>query len=124
MKANINAGRFSRNLIISAAASIEIPQQSINELNVFPVPDGDTGTNMSMTIHSAVADLKKAEAHLEKAALCLRHLCRGAGGNSGVIHKAPAVPRHSKAERGTECATRPVGQRPPGGRGRHPTKRS
>ena len=58
MRQTINGADFRR-LIISAAASIEIHKQSINELNVFPVPDGDTGTNMSMTIQSAVTDLKK-----------------------------------------------------------------
>lgn len=47
-------------MILSAAASIEIHKQQINELNVFPVPDGDTGTNMSMTLNAAAADLRKA----------------------------------------------------------------
>ena len=54
MRQTINGADFRR-LIISAAASIEIHKQSINELNVFPVPDGDTGTNMSMTLNAAVA---------------------------------------------------------------------
>ena len=86
MRQTINGADFRR-LIISAAASIEIHKQSINELNVFPVPDGDTGTNMSMTIHSAVADLKKAEdPTLEKAAsIAASAMLRGARGNSGVI---------------------------------------
>ena len=48
-------------MIISAAASIEIHKQKLNDLNVFPVPDGDTGTNMSMTINAASADLRKVE---------------------------------------------------------------
>ena len=56
----ITGGAFRR-MIISAAAAVENNKQPINELNVFPVPDGDTGTNMSMTINSASADLKKAE---------------------------------------------------------------
>ena len=56
-------------MIISAAASIEINKQALNELNVFPVPDGDTGTNMAMTINAAAADLRKTEdPTLEKAA--------------------------------------------------------
>ena len=86
MRQTINGADFRR-LIISAAASIEIHKQSINELNVFPVPDGDTGTNMSMTIQSAVTDLKKAEdPTLEKAAsIAASALLRGARGNSGVI---------------------------------------
>ena len=60
MKQMIN-GADLRRMIISAAASIEIHKQQLNELNVFPVPDGDTGTNMSMTINAAAADLRKVE---------------------------------------------------------------
>ena len=60
MKQTIN-GADLRRMIISAAAAIEINKQALNELNVFPVPDGDTGTNMSMTINAAAADLRKAE---------------------------------------------------------------
>ena len=60
MRQTINGAELRR-MIISAAASIEIHKQALNELNVFPVPDGDTGTNMSMTINSAAADLRKAE---------------------------------------------------------------
>ena len=82
----INGADFRR-LIISAAASIEINKQKLNELNVFPVPDGDTGTNMSMTINAAAADLRKAEdPNLEKAsAITASAMLRGARGNSGVI---------------------------------------
>ena len=74
-------------MIISAAASIEINKVKINELNVFPVPDGDTGTNMSMTLNAAAADLRKAdEPTLGKAAsITAKALLRGARGNSGVI---------------------------------------
>ena len=60
MKQIIN-GSDLRRMIISAAAAIEINKQALNELNVFPVPDGDTGTNMSMTINAAAADLRKTE---------------------------------------------------------------
>ena len=61
--------------------------QQLNELNVFPVPDGDTGTNMSMTINTAAADLRKLEnPTLEKAsATTASATLRGARGNSGVI---------------------------------------
>ena len=52
MRQTINGADFRR-LVISAAAAIEINKQKLNELNVFPVPDGDTGTNMSMTISEA-----------------------------------------------------------------------
>lgn len=74
-------------MIFSAAASIEINKQQINELNVFPVPDGDTGTNMSMTLNAAAADLRKVNAPtLTKAAdMTASAMLRGARGNSGVI---------------------------------------
>ena len=86
MRQTINGADFRR-LIISAAASVEIHKQQLNELNVFPVPDGDTGTNMSMTINAAAADLRKAEdPELEKAAaITASAMLRGARGNSGVI---------------------------------------
>ena len=74
-------------MILSAAASIEIHKQQINELNVFPVPDGDTGTNMSMTLSAASTELRKADGiTLTKAAdKTASALLRGARGNSGVI---------------------------------------
>ena len=80
-------GAAFRRMVINAAAAVEINKQKINELNVFPVPDGDTGTNMSMTLNNAVADLKRAEdPTLTKAAdLTASALLRGARGNSGVI---------------------------------------
>ncbi len=86
MRQTIN-GADLRRMIISAAASIEIHKQKLNDLNVFPVPDGDTGTNMSMTINAAAADLRKAEdPSLEKAAsIAASAMLRGARGNSGVI---------------------------------------
>ena len=86
MRQTINGADFRR-LMISAAASIEIHRQKLNELNVFPVPDGDTGTNMSMTINAAAADLRKIEdPSLEKAAATAASaMLRGARGNSGVI---------------------------------------
>lgn len=86
MRQTIN-GADLRRLIINAAASIEANKQALNELNVFPVPDGDTGTNMSMTINAAAADLRKAEdPSLEKAAaVAASAMLRGARGNSGVI---------------------------------------
>lgn len=86
MRQTIN-GADLRRMIISAAASIEINKQALNELNVFPVPDGDTGTNMSMTINSAAADLRKAEDPELYAAskIAASAMLRGARGNSGVI---------------------------------------
>ena len=80
-------GADLRRMIISAAANIEIHKQQLNDLNVFPVPDGDTGTNMSMTINAAAADLRKTEdPNLDKAAkTAASAMLRGARGNSGVI---------------------------------------
>ena len=74
-------------MVINAAAAIESHSQEINELNVFPVPDGDTGTNMSMTLTNAAKELSGKEppmlgAAAEKAASAM---LRGARGNSGVI---------------------------------------
>ena len=86
MRQTINGADFRR-LVISAAAAIEINKQQLNELNVFPVPDGDTGTNMSMTINAAVGDLRKLEdPTLEQAGKAAASaMLRGARGNSGVI---------------------------------------
>ena len=86
MRQTINGSDFRR-LLISAAASIEWNKQALNDLNVFPVPDGDTGTNMSMTINAAAADLRKMDdPSLEKAAAATASaMLRGARGNSGVI---------------------------------------
>ena len=86
MRQTINGAAF-RQMMMNAAASIELHKQPINELNVFPVPDGDTGTNMSMTLNAAAADLKKTEdPTLEKAsAVTASAMLRGARGNSGVI---------------------------------------
>jgi len=86
LKQTIN-GADLRRMIISAAAAIEINKQPLNELNVFPVPDGDTGTNMSMTINAAAADLRKTEdPSLDQAAkVAASAMLRGARGNSGVI---------------------------------------
>ena len=80
-------GSELRRMILSAAASIEIHKQDLNELNVFPVPDGDTGTNMSMTIHAAANDLRSMEgADLYAVAkTAASATLRGARGNSGVI---------------------------------------
>ena len=80
-------GAAYRRMLLSAAASIERNQEAINELNVFPVPDGDTGTNMSMTLNTAAQDLRRVEhPTLTKAAdIAASAMLRGARGNSGVI---------------------------------------
>ena len=86
MRQTLDGAAFRR-MVISAAAAIEINKKHINELNVFPVPDGDTGTNMSMTLNNAVADLKRAEdpTLTQAADITASALLRGARGNSGVI---------------------------------------
>ena len=86
MRQTFDGAAFGR-MICSAAASIELKKQKINELNVFPVPDGDTGTNMSMTLGAAATELRRKPAvTLTKAAdVAASALLRGARGNSGVI---------------------------------------
>ena len=80
-------GALFKQMVLHGAAAITAQKQAINDLNVFPVPDGDTGTNMSMTIGTAVTELRKsAPATLTQAAdLTASALLRGARGNSGVI---------------------------------------
>ncbi|MCL1806610.1 MAG: DAK2 domain-containing protein [Oscillospiraceae bacterium] len=73
-------------MFTSAAAAIEASRQPVNELNVFPVPDGDTGTNMSLTMSAAAAGIDKAETHIGVLSDAVAQgLLRGARGNSGVI---------------------------------------
>ena len=81
------SGAELKRMILSAAASIEIHKQDLNELNVFPVPDGDTGTNMSMTIHAAANDLRGVDGSelYAVAKTAASATLRGARGNSGVI---------------------------------------
>ena len=80
-------GALFQRMVIHASASINAQKQGINELNVFPVPDGDTGTNMSLTIGTAAAEARKKPAQdIGKAAsINASALLRGARGNSGVI---------------------------------------
>ena len=86
MTQTIDAAAFQQ-MVIHAAASINAEKQQINDLNVFPVPDGDTGTNMSLTIGAAAVELKKNQyATVGLAAKAAASaLLRGARGNSGVI---------------------------------------
>ncbi len=86
MKENITAAEF-RCMVISASAAISNNKQHLNELNVFPVPDGDTGTNMSLTAGAAAAALSANDAETvgESAQIAASALLRGARGNSGVI---------------------------------------
>ena len=81
-------GAVFRDMVLCAYDALSANEQTINELNVFPVPDGDTGTNMCLTMSSAAADLRKNGASPTLTATADRvasALLRGARGNSGVI---------------------------------------
>ena len=82
----IDAAAF-KEMILCANAALHANVQAINDLNVFPVPDGDTGTNMALTMDKAATELKKKEFDtIAAAADCVASaLLRGARGNSGVI---------------------------------------
>ena len=86
MKDYIDAAAF-KEMILCADAALHANIQQINELNVFPVPDGDTGTNMCLTLNNAANELRKRSfTSIDKAADCVSSgLLRGARGNSGVI---------------------------------------
>ena len=86
MKEYIDAAAF-KEMILCADAALHANIQQINELNVFPVPDGDTGTNMCLTLNNAANELRKKNfTAIDKAADCVASaLLRGARGNSGVI---------------------------------------
>ncbi len=81
------SGSAFKQMVLFGAACITAQKQPINDLNVFPVPDGDTGTNMSLTIQTAAAELRKSEPATvgEAAKITASALLRGARGNSGVI---------------------------------------
>ncbi len=80
-------GAALRDMILCAYDALEANEQAINELNVFPVPDGDTGTNMRLTLGSAATELRQKQASTvtDTAARTASALLRGARGNSGVI---------------------------------------
>ena len=80
-------GNILRDAIISAANNISNKQKQVDDLNVFPVPDGDTGTNMSMTLSNAARELSRVEGEGagKIASITASALLRGARGNSGVI---------------------------------------
>ena len=93
MSLTIDGGIFRR-MILSAAASLQMQKQHINELNVFPVPDGDTGTNMCMTLGAAVRLLQQPSGRrrgLRTAAGCQRQLRR---------YPIAAVPGHEQVPEG------------------------
>jgi len=80
-------GAAFKDMVLHAAAALETHKQSINELNVFPVPDGDTGTNMSLTMGAAAAEMRKTTPQTvgKASEITASALLRGARGNSGVI---------------------------------------
>ena len=86
MHDTINGAMF-KEMLLFGTVSITQAQQAINDLNVFPVPDGDTGTNMSLTIQTAAQELKKIDPKTvdQAASVTASALLRGARGNSGVI---------------------------------------
>ena len=87
MKIEILDGAMFKKALIGAAKFLEDNKEEINSLNVFPVPDGDTGTNMSLTVNSAIKQgLNIDEESVSKIALATSHgSLMGARGNSGVI---------------------------------------
>jgi uncharacterized protein len=80
-------GQILKQAVISGANNISNQKNSINDLNIFPVPDGDTGTNMSMTVNAAVAALEDFDGTCagDAAGITASAMLRGARGNSGVI---------------------------------------
>ncbi len=86
MKETIDSVIFT-DMLLCAAAALEVNKQNLNDLNVFPVPDGDTGTNMSMTMAAGAAELRRRRPSGvgEVSKSMASALLRGARGNSGVI---------------------------------------
>ncbi len=80
-------GNMFRDMVISAANNIENQKNAINALNVFPVPDGDTGTNMSLTMSAAAKQMRTTDnkSIAETSSIVASALLKGARGNSGVI---------------------------------------
>lgn len=90
-------GALYRSMVIEGALAIAEKKEQANELNVFPVPDGDTGTNMSMTMGSAMAEMEKlAEPTLAKAADCDRFRAAARRARQLGCYPVAAVPRHGE----------------------------
>ena len=104
MVQTIDAAAFQR-MIVHAHAAINAQKQTINDLNVFPVPDGDTGTNMTLTIGAAAREMKKDRYDTvgQAAQGTASALLRGGPGQLGG-HSVPAVPglfQGGEGEKGT-----------------------
>ncbi len=86
MQKTIKGAAFTK-MVVSASKLLDVSREYIDSLNVFPVPDGDTGTNMSLTMQSAVKELKSCKGNnlSDLADSVSRGALRGARGNSGVI---------------------------------------
>ena len=86
MQKTINGATF-KSMVITAAKLLEVNRATVDALNVFPVPDGDTGTNMSLTLQSAVKELSaiRSNATADVCEAVSKGALRGARGNSGVI---------------------------------------
>ncbi len=84
---NTISGQKFRQMLVAGANALEANKKMVDEMNVFPVPDGDTGTNMSLTVNSAVKEVIKAESQAagDIAKALSSGALRGARGNSGVI---------------------------------------
>ena len=113
-------GALFKQMVLHGAAAITAQKQAINDLNVFPVPDGDTGTNMSMTIATAAEALREI-----RPCLCgpgvLRHRLRPAAGRPRQLrrHPLPAVPGAFQVPEGHgDRGRRRLCRRHAGGRGR------
>ncbi len=105
-------GSLYAEMIHAGAANLRANAEEVNELNVFPVPDGDTGDNMSMTAEGGTSALRKSEAEVldDVAAVAARGMLLGARGNSGVILSqffagmARAFEKYEEADINTICS--------------------
>ena len=99
-------GEQFRNMIRYGAAAIQAEKQSINDLNVFPVPDGDTGTNMSLTIGAAVTALaeKQADTVGQAASVTASALLRGVAPDALALAHASRAAAITVSRRGTLSA--------------------
>lgn len=90
-------GKTLAAMLVHASASLNAEKQKINELNVFPVPDGDTGTNMGLTLGTAAAELrqKAPTTAAQASALCASAMLRGHGQLRG--DSLPDLPGFSRA---------------------------
>ena len=110
MRQTIDAAAFQQ-MVIHAAAAISVEKQQVNDLNVFPVPDGDTGTNMSLTIAAAAGEMKKKSYDTvgQAAQATASALLRGARGTRALFCPccSGASPRPSRTGRPWTAGTWP-----------------